>query len=171
MGAGGSLYAGGRPPTASMHRIAFLAALLPALAFAQEAEQANPLGLTQAVGYPWVQVSQLVPPPDGGTVDDGAGDLFWTAPDPNVSRLDVAVRSGAVYAVTTTTPDNTQEMAALVNRFAAAMGEPADGEFYTAAQFREVNPQSPHLDVRVDPEAGTTTLRLPDTPPPAAPGQ
>ena len=150
-----------------MRRIALLFALVPALAFAQDAQEpANALALTQALGAPWGQVSGLVVAPDAGAVEDGAGDLVWNAPAPNVSRLDVAVREGTVLAVTTTTPEGADQMAQLVARFEEAMGAPADGEFYTAAQFRDVDPEAPHVDVRIDPDAGQTTLRLPSTPPP-----
>ena len=150
-----------------MSRIVLLVALLPALAVAQEAEQASPLGLTQAVGYAWSDVAALVPPPDSGTAD--AGHLVWTDLPSGVARLDVRLRGGTIAAVTTTTPGSADEMAALVARFEESMGAPADGRFYTADQFRALNPQAPHLDIRVDPASGRTTFRQPSAPPPPAP--
>lgn len=152
-----------------MRRLAALAFLLPVAALAQPAaEPANPLGLTQAIGYAWDDVSALVAPPEEGAVEDGTGDLVWHDVGNGVERLDVQVRSGAIDEVTTTAvAAGRPQLAALSSQFRELMGEPEDGGFYTAAQLQAVNPEAPYLDVSIDPETGQTTLRKPSAPPPA----
>lgn len=152
-----------------MRRLVLLSFLLPLAALAQTAgEPANPLGLTQAVGYPWSEVSGLVAAPDSGAVSADAGHLAWHDLGNGVERLDVQVRGDVIRRVTTTAvPAAKPQLAQLAAQFEQLMGTPDDGAFYTAAQLQAVNPEAPYLDLAIDVEAGQTTLRQPSAPPPA----
>lgn len=135
------------------------------------AQEASPLGLTNAIAYRWDDVSGLVAPPDSGAVEDGEGHLAWFDLTDGTARLDVVVAHGSIALVTMTVDRNEdlEQLSTTAQQYAAALGAPADGAFYTAAQLRTANASAPYVDIAFVVGEGKTILRKPSAPPPSAP--
>ena len=70
---------------------------------------------------------------------------------------------------TASAPARVAEFEAVAARLRDALGAPADGDFWTAAQLRTLPGERPYVDLAVRPERGEYALRKPTAPPPAPP--
>lgn len=143
-----------------MRVLPVLLAVLSAVAV--HAQSFDPGDILSRMGDPWVEVKVDIPPPDSGKVVGKTGDLTWFVPDPEVTRMDVAVRNGVLTQfVATTSEDGREEFLEVVELFEGRAGPPELDGYYSAQQVRDLGaPSDPPLEVALDVDRGVMTVRL-----------
>lgn len=127
--------------------------------------------LAEAPGRLWADLSPYFPTPDSGAVDDDAGSLRWSAPMPDLARVDAVVERGTVRQVAFTFIAGTEELRRMdeaLLQVKQMVGPPADPPFFSAAQL-STSRTGGWADVWFDTARRRVVLRQPRDPPPPAP--
>lgn len=90
--------------------------------------------LVHALGRPWTEIRQALPPPDSSSFEHDLGDVWWSVPGSSIEGIRAFVQNGRVESVMLDLSSAGPDLAALARRFYEHLGSPRADGFYATDQ-------------------------------------